>query len=128
MKSRPLSILLGSLLLHALPVAAAAPAEGVLYIVHSHPVDLVKEREVRALHVERQLALEKSGVLLAAGGAVTEDGARIGITLLRAASFAEARAIADADPMHQSGARRYEIRAWTIKEGQPAIRHAAAAP
>ena len=37
--------------------------------------------------------------------------------IVRAASLDEARAIADADPMHSSGVRRYRIRPWLLNEG-----------
>ena len=37
--------------------------------------------------------------------------------ILRAASLDEARAIADADPMHASGARNYTLLPWLMNEG-----------
>jgi uncharacterized protein YciI len=40
-----------------------------------------------------------------------------GMIIVRAASLAEARTIADADPMHASGVRRYRIRPWLLNEG-----------
>ena len=40
-----------------------------------------------------------------------------GMIVYRAASMDEARSIADADPMHTSGARTYVLRKWLINEG-----------
>jgi uncharacterized protein len=34
--------------------------------------------------------------------------------IVRAQSLAAARAIAEADPMHASGARQYELRPWLL--------------
>ena len=41
----------------------------------------------------------------------------IGLIIYRAASFDEARALAEADPMHAQGARTYVLRRWLINEG-----------
>ena len=40
-----------------------------------------------------------------------------GMVIVRAASLAEARAIAEADPMHSSGARKFRVRPWLLNEG-----------
>ena len=37
--------------------------------------------------------------------------------IVRAASLAEAIVIAEADPMHSSGARRFHVRPWLLNEG-----------
>jgi len=39
----------------------------------------------------------------------------------RAASVEEARAIAEADPMHVSGARSFTLRKWLVNEGSLTI-------
>ena len=39
------------------------------------------------------------------------------MVIIRAASLAEADAIAAAGPMHRSGARSYTIRPWLLNEG-----------
>jgi hypothetical protein len=55
----------------------------------------------------------------------TEDGdewAGEGLVVVRAASVDEAKAIAERDPMHRSGARRYRVRPWMINEGSVTIR------
>ena len=41
----------------------------------------------------------------------------MGMIIYRAESLDAARALADADPMHQSGARSYTMRRWMINEG-----------
>ncbi len=40
-----------------------------------------------------------------------------GLIIIRAKDEAEARRIADADPMHAAGARTYELYAWSLNEG-----------
>ena len=40
-----------------------------------------------------------------------------GMIVYRAESMEAARAIADGDPMHSSGARTYVLRKWLINEG-----------
>ena len=37
--------------------------------------------------------------------------------IVRAANVAEATAIAQADPMHQSGVRSFRVRPWLLNEG-----------
>ena len=71
------------------------------------------------LHLENQIKLEKEGIMFAAGPLYEEDGQSpwAGMFVLRANSFEEARAIADADPLHQADLREYEIRRWTMNEG-----------
>lgn len=114
--SRP--VMTALLLPVASPAATAADtAMGGWYVIESTPVDLRKEAEERDRHIQRQRSLEADGTLVLAGGAVAEDGSRVGLIVVRADSFTEARRIADADPMHRSGARSYRIRLWTVKEG-----------
>ncbi len=71
-------------------------------------------------HLAYQKDLEARGVTFAAGpfadDAETQWSGE-GMIIVRAASLAEARAIADADPMHASGVRRYRIRPWLLNEG-----------
>jgi uncharacterized protein len=71
-------------------------------------------------HLEYQLELEQRGILFAAGPLWEEDGDRWrgeGLIVVRAESHEEAVAIAEADPMHSSGARSYSIRPWLVNEG-----------
>ncbi|MGH7002061.1 MAG: YciI family protein [Stellaceae bacterium] len=71
------------------------------------------------IHLEYQRALERRGVIVAAGPLSDEKGVEWtgkGMIILRAGSLAEARAIADADPMHRDGVRSYEILPWLMNE------------
>src|SRR3546814_7767222 len=45
-----------------------------------------------------------------------------GMIVLRAGSLAEARAVAEADPMHASGARTFRVRPWLINEGSITVK------
>ncbi|MEO1653467.1 MAG: YciI family protein, partial [Bacteroidota bacterium] len=55
------------------------------------------------------------------GGQTTNEGADdaggYGMIVIRANSFAEARKIADQDPMHKTGVRKYTLFKWNINEG-----------
>jgi hypothetical protein len=42
--------------------------------------------------------------------------------IVRAASEAEARAIADADPYHKQGFRTYRLQKWMLNEGTLGLR------
>jgi uncharacterized protein YciI len=74
-------------------------------------------------HLHYQIGLEKQGVMFAAGPLAEEGEAwgGTGMFILRAKDFDEARAIADADPMHRSGARTYTLRRWRMHEGRIAV-------
>ena len=70
-------------------------------------------------HLERQVELEKAGILVMAGpffepGSEKPDG---GMILVRAKSFEEADEIAKGDPFHRAGLRKYTIRRWMVNEG-----------
>lgn len=76
-------------------------------------------------HLKFQVGLEKQGVMFAAGPLWTDDGEAWegeGLVIVRAASKDEARAIAERDPMHISGARSFRIRPWMINEGSLTVR------
>jgi uncharacterized protein YciI len=70
-------------------------------------------------HLEHQIRLEKAGIMYGAGPATMPGAAApsFGLIIIRAKDEAEARRIADADPMHSSGARQYELYAWSLNEG-----------
>lgn len=92
-----------------------------LFVVNSTPTGAPEA--VRAAlpdHLAYQRQLEASGVLAFAGPVSDETGENMlgaGMILYRAASMDEARAFADADPMHIAGARSYTLRRWLINEG-----------
>jgi len=70
-------------------------------------------------HLEFMIGLEKKGVLFASGPLSASPGAPAGdgLTILRAASADEARAIASADPFVVNKLRTFEVREWTLMEG-----------
>jgi uncharacterized protein YciI len=70
-------------------------------------------------HLEHQIRLEKAGIMYGVGPATKpgETAPSFGLIIIRAKDEAEARRIADADPMHSSGARKYELYAWSLNEG-----------
>jgi uncharacterized protein YciI len=70
-------------------------------------------------HLEYMIGLERKGALFASGPLAAGKGAPAGdgLTILRAASAEEARAIAAADPFVVGGLRTFEVREWTVMEG-----------
>jgi len=102
-----------------------AQAEGLaareFYVVLTEPAagrEAVQQR--LGPHLEYQRGLERRGVIVAAGPLSDEAGEEWtgkGLIILRAGSLAEARAIADADPMHRDGVRTYTLLPWLMNEG-----------
>lgn len=71
-------------------------------------------------HLAYQADLERAGSLAFAGPMSDETGEHMqgmGLIIYRAESLDAARALADGDPMHKSGARSYVLRRWMINEG-----------
>ena len=63
------------------------------------------------------MALEKEGIMFAAGPNWTDDEESWegdGMVVIRAKSLAEATDIMKRDPMHKSGARKFKIRPQTL--------------
>jgi hypothetical protein len=100
------------------------PLRKELYVITSIPVAPREELDrTRPRHLDYQTKLEKDGILFAAGPLFKEDGSRAGgLIILRADSFAAARAIADADPYHAAGQRTYTMQRWTVSEGSYTLR------
>lgn len=91
-----------------------------LYVIFTRPVaPREKLAEMLPKHLERQVELEKAGILFAAGPMEPqEDGKpRTGMIIVRAASFDEAHEIAMGDPFHAAGLREFEIWKWSMNEG-----------
>lgn len=69
-------------------------------------------------HAEYWGKLEEDRVLFAGGPLLPEHGsdpwAGDAVIIFAAESLAAAHAVAQADPMHSSGARQYELRAWLL--------------
>ena len=70
-------------------------------------------------HLEYMIGLEKSGVLFASGPLTAPPGAPAGdgLTIVRAATADEAKAIASRDPFVTGKLRTFEVREWTLMEG-----------
>ena len=92
-----------------------------LYVVLSTPAKEPQDVKVALPdHLAYQAELERVGSLAFAGPMSDESGAHMqgmGMIVYRAESLSAARALADGDPMHQSGARSYVLRRWMINEG-----------
>lgn len=104
---------------------AEAKSRGALalefYVATSTPAK--EPQDVKATlpdHLAYQAQLEVAGALAFAGPMSDESGEHmqgIGMIVYRAESLEAARALADGDPMHKSGARSYVLRRWMINEG-----------
>ena len=92
-----------------------------LFVVFTEPTgDLGKVQEARAEHLTYQVEIEQKGIMFAAGPLADDSGERWGgdgMIIIRADSMEEATRIAEADPMHSSGARTFRIRPWLMNEG-----------
>lgn len=92
-----------------------------MYVVFTTPVggmDVVMKNLEE--HLAYQVDLEARGIMFGAGPFADDTETNWegeGMVIVRAASLAEARAIAEADPMHKSGARKFRIRPWLLNEG-----------
>ncbi|MCG6658939.1 hypothetical protein HOP52_14355 [Halomonas campisalis] len=92
-----------------------------LFVVATRPSgDMATVMDNIEEHLKYQVALEKRGILFAAGPTFSRDGTcweGEGMVVIRADSLEEAHRIAAEDPMHKSGAREFEIRPWLLNEG-----------
>lgn len=96
-----------------------------LYVVLSTPTgDPATVKAALSAHLDYQAKLESDGKLAFAGPMSDETGEQMqgmGLIVYRAATFDDARAMAEADPMHFSGARSFTLRKWMINEGSLTI-------
>lgn len=92
-----------------------------LYAVHTVPAgDPASVKATLPDHLAYQNEQERLGNLFLAGPMSDETGDQMegmGLVIYRAASFEDARMIAENDPMHKSGARTFTLRRWMINEG-----------
>lgn len=91
-----------------------------LYVIFTRPVaPREKIMELLPKHLERQVELEKQGILFAAGPMEPQenDKPRTGMIIIRADSFEDANAIAMEDPLHAAGLREFDIWNWSMNEG-----------
>jgi uncharacterized protein len=102
-----------------------------LYVVVSSARSLAAVQEQLADHLAYVHQLEERHVLFAAGPLWTDDGQFSegdGMLVYRAASVEQARELADADPMHASGARTYRLRPWLLTHGSIGVRESQSNP
>jgi uncharacterized protein len=80
-------------------------------------------RKQMKAHLDYQIGIEKKGIMYGAGPAIPPGASApaFGLIIIRAKDEAEARRIADADPMHSSGARTYELYSWSLNEGRISV-------
>ena len=96
-----------------------------LYVVISTPI--VPPENLKPFlmaHLEYMIGLEKRGLVFASGPLADGEGppSGHGLTVLRAASAKEARALAEADPFFVNGLRTFELKEWTVMEGTLSLR------
>ena len=104
--------------------APAHPGPGRLakrfYIVFAEPTARACERAaVTQAHLDYLAEIERDGILFMAGPFVGEDGVSTGggMLVLRAASLAEAEAIAARDPYNAGGYRTFRVAPWRLDQG-----------
>jgi uncharacterized protein len=96
-----------------------------LYVLLSKPVvALEKLMPLLPAHLEYMIGLEKRGVVFASGPLADGEGPPTGqgLTVLRAGTAKEARALAEGDPFFVNGLRTFELKEWTIMEGTLGLR------
>ena len=92
-----------------------------LYVIFTTPtrgLDALKEN--LGAHLAYQKDLEARGITFGAGPFADDtetDWSGEGMIIVRAASVEEAIDIANLDPMHSSGARKFRVRPWLLNEG-----------
>lgn len=106
--------------------ASSAMLQKQLYAIFTTPAGAI-EAVLASMeeHLAFQVSLEKDGILYAAGPMWSDDEKTWegeGLVVVRAGSRDAAIAIAQRDPMHRSGARRFTIRPWMINEGTVTVR------
>ena len=95
------------------------------WIILSDPVEGAGDRRpIHHLHLAHQYDLEAKGIMFAAGPLLNDEGKPYGpgMIIIRAGSEAEARAIADRDPYHAGGFRKYRLQRWMMNEGTFSLR------
>ena len=106
--------------------ASSAMLQKQLYAIFTTPTGGIERiLEGLAEHLAFQMQLEGEGVMYAAGPMWSDDERHWdgdGLVVVRAGSRDEAIAIAQRDPMHRSGARKFTVRPWMINEGTMTVR------
>lgn len=96
-------------------------ADDVLYYVVflNGIADRPLNREIVELHGQHLAELDRRRKLVLAGPLVERHG---GLIVLRVANVAEARAIAEDDPVVRGGYESYELATWSIANRQNSYR------
>lgn len=106
--------------------ASAGCLQKQMYVYFTKPANgLGPVMENLEDHLKFQVEIEQKGIMFGAGPFWTDDEQRWegeGMIIIRAESLAEARKIAESDPMHASGARTFTIRPWLMNEGTVTMR------
>ena len=106
--------------------ASSAMLQKQLYAIFTTPTGGIERiLEGLAEHLAFQMQLEGEGVMYAAGPMWSDDERHWvgdGLVVVRAGSRDEAIAIAERDPMHRSGARKFTVRPWMINEGTMTVK------
>ena len=92
----------------------------VFVVESTATADPASLQETLPAHLAYQRELEAEGRLIFAGPLSDTSGEAMsggGLIVYRAGSFDEARALAEADPMHREGKRSFSLRRWLINEG-----------
>jgi uncharacterized protein YciI len=95
-----------------------------LWVVITKAVKPAEEvRKHLKAHLDYQIKIEKEGIMYGAGPANPPGDPKpaFGLIIIRAQDEDEARRIADADPMHSSGVRTYELYTWSLNEGRLSV-------
>ncbi|MYA89731.1 MAG: hypothetical protein F4X97_14990 [Boseongicola sp. SB0662_bin_57] len=96
-----------------------------LYVVESTPQKAPDDvKQCLPAHLEYQRELERRGALALAGPLSDPTGESMegaGLIVYRAGSIAEAKQLAEDDPMHQGGVRGFTLRKWLVNEGSVSL-------
>lgn len=96
-----------------------------LYVVFTEPVPNGGDRAAaRAQHLAYQYELERRGIMFAAGPFLDDAGESngSGMIMYRADSLEHATQIANDDPFHKLGFRKFRIARWRVSEGTFTLR------
>jgi uncharacterized protein len=100
--------------------APAPPNDTLFFACFTEPADADSaERIQRNFDAHKAWLKQHEEDILLAGPLLTDslDHSGNGLIVLRAGSLADAVEIAEADPMHSSGARTFRVVPWRLNEG-----------
>ena len=94
-----------------------------LWVITTRPARGPGMQDLLPAHLEYQVAMERDGTLFGAGP-IFVDGGTVppgGMIIVRAEDEAAARTLADADPFHAEGLRKYTLHRWMLNEGSMTV-------